>query len=128
MQHSFWKMLSVIKNGFMVKKKSVVCCTKPICIRVLKILYKEGFVSGFRILPNNSKKIEIYLKYSNSRPLIINMVSLSKPGKRIYVSNNTIWKLSSAMYTLILSTSEGVLSSNQCRIKNIGGELLIVLR
>ena len=128
MQHSFLKMLSIIKNGLMVKKKSVICYTKPICIRVLKVLYKEGFISGFRILPNNPKKIEIYLKYSNGRPLIINVVSLSKPGKRMYVSNNTMWKLSSAMYTLIISTSKGVLSSNECRLKNIGGELLIVLR
>ena len=112
----------------MVKKKSVICYTKPLCIRVLKVLYTEGFISGFRILPNNQKKIEIFLKYSSGKPLIINVISLSKPGKRLYISNSTIWKLSSALHTLILSTSKGVLSSNECKLKNIGGELLLVLR
>lgn len=117
-------MYSTIHNGLLARKKSVLHPQKSICVNVLKVMYKEGYINGFRKLPNHPNKIEIFLKYNNGKPAISKFSTISKPSRRIHTKVATLWKLGTSLQTLILSTPRGVLSDKECRKLGLGGEIL----
>ena len=121
-------MFTSIKNGQKVKKNSIKLYRKNMCETFLKLLWDEGFINGYRILPHNQSKIEIFLKYSNSgRPAVNSIKFLSKPSCRIHCSLKQIWKLDSSKTFIIFSTVEGLMSLNQCKKNRLGGEPLVIL-
>jgi small subunit ribosomal protein S8 len=129
MEYTSVNMLSVIKNGIMIRKSSAVCGLKPFNLDILYVFYKEGYINGFRsFVSNNEKKIEIYLKYHFGKPVISELIIFSTISRRIYISCSTLWKLDTSTQTLVLSTSKGVLSGKDAKKSNVGGELICLLR
>lgn len=127
MQHSIWKMYATINNGLLARKKSVIHPQKNICTNVLKVMYKEGYINGFRRLPDQPGMLEIFLKYNYGKPAISTLSIVSKPSRRIYTKVDSLWKLSTSLQTLIISTSRGIFSDKECRKLGLGGEVLCVL-
>ena len=121
-------MFTSLKNGQIAKKSVVIGPKKVICESFLKILWDEGFISGYRVSSQKNNKLEIYLKYtSNGKPIINSLKFLSRPGQRIYYSVKQIWKLDSSKTFIIFSTNKGLKSINECKKINIGGEPLIII-
>jgi small subunit ribosomal protein S8 len=120
-------MYATIHNGLLARKKSVIHPQKSICINVLKVMYKEGYINGFRRLPNQPEMLEIFLKYNQGKPAISKLSIISKPSRRIYTKVTSLWKLSTSLQTLIISTSRGIISDKECRKLGLGGEVLCVL-
>jgi len=80
-------------------KKIKLCNTEysslsNINIKILKILYKEGYIRGYVSRYNTlTKKNEsqILLKYNlRGEPIIKNLKKISTPGRRIYISIKTL--------------------------------------
>ena len=112
----------------MAKKSVILETRKNICESFLKILWDEGFISGYKILAQNDKKIEIFLRYTRTgKPVINSLKCLSKPGQRLYYSAKQIWKLDSSKTFIIFSTNKGLRTINQCKKDRIGGEPLVVI-
>ena len=121
-------MFTSIKNGQMAKKSIIIGPRKNICESFLKVLWNEGFISGYRISNENNKRLEIFLKYTkNGKPAINSLKFLSKPGQRMYYSAKQIWKLDSSKTFIIFSTNNGLQSINECKKNKIGGEPLIII-
>jgi len=118
-------MFSNLKNGQLAKKTSVFQKKKKICAQILNILWDEGFILGYKTSELDSNLFEIFLKYNRNTPSINNIKSVSKPGKRIYFSSKQIWKNDVNLGLIILSTNKGVVSLQQCKKLNIGGEPLV---
>jgi len=117
-----------ITNGQMAKKSVIIELRKNIYESFLKMLWDEGFISGYRILSQNEKKIEIFLKYTkDGKPVITSMKCLSRPGQRLYYSSKQIWKLDSSKIFIIFSTNEGLKTINQCKKMKVGGEPLVII-
>lgn len=112
----------------MAKKSVIVGPKKNVCESFLKILWNEGFISGYRVSPENSNRLEIFLKYTkNGKPIINSLKCLSKPGKRVYYSTKQIWKIDSCQTFIIFSTNKGLKSISECKKHRIGGEPLIMI-
>ena len=123
MKNYLWNMFANIKNGQMAKKSVILEQKKNICESFLKVLWDEGFISGYRTFALNDKKIEIFLKYTRTgKPAINSLKCLSKPGQRLYYSAKQIWKLDSSKTFIIFSTNQGLKTINQCKKNKIGGE------
>ena len=121
-------MFTSIKNGQMARKSIVIGPRKNTCESFLKVLWNEGFISGYRVSSENDKKLEIFLKYAkNGTPAISSLKFLSKPGQRMYYSAKQIWKLDSSKTFIIFSTSSGLKSINECKKNKIGGEPLVII-
>ena len=121
-------MFTSIKNGQMAKKSIVTGPRKNVCESFLKVLWNEGFISGYKISNEHANKLEIFLKYTkNGTPAINSLKFLSKPGRRIYYSAKQIWKLDSSKTFIIFSTNDGLKSINECKKNKIGGEPLIII-
>lgn len=121
-------MFTSIKNGQMAKKSVIKSPRKGICESLLKILWNEGFIAGYKISSLNNQTLEIFLKYTkNGTPTINSLKFLSKPTQRVYYSSDLIWKLDSSKAFIIFSTSDGLKSINECKKAKIGGEPLILI-
>ena len=80
------ELVSCIKVGYNLKKLFVYVKFNLKLLRILNLLYKDGFIRGFFILKrNNVKYIKIYLKYDFNNKSVINIFRLvSKPSCRKY--------------------------------------------
>jgi small subunit ribosomal protein S8 len=128
MKNYLWNTFANIKNGQMAKKSVILESKKNINESFLKILWDEGFISGYRIFALNDQKVEIFLKYTRTgKPVINSLKGLSKPGRRLYYSAKQIWKLDSSKTFIIFSTNQGLKTINQCKKNRIGGEPLAIV-
>lgn len=113
-------MLANIKNGQLVRRNFIIQRRKRICESILKILWEEGYISGYSV--NSLNNLKIFLKYKNKVPVISSLKTISKPSRRIYFSAKQIWKLDSSKQFIIFSTTKGLKSINDCKKLHLGGE------
>ena len=94
--------------------------------KILDVLKEEGYISDYKTLTDKKNKIFLLvdLKYHNGSPVIKEITRVSKPGRRIYTRADSIPKIKSGLGIAIVSTSMGIMSDNDARLKNIGGEII----
>ena len=120
-------MLTRIRNGNLVGHKVVKIDSTRMTYHITRLLRTEGFISQYETVVKEGRRyIFIYLKYSlnPTRPLIRGLKRVSKPGLRVYVSNNQIPIVLGGQGIAILSTSQGIITNIQAKELGIGGELL----
>ena len=113
-------LFSKIKNGYLAKKTKIIHQKSKQSINILNIFIKEGFIKSYKI--NSKNQLDIYLKYRKNKAVIIEIKRLSKPGKRLYITNKDLYKNKKGFY--IISTSVGILTDLQAKKLNVGGELI----
>ena len=62
--NSIQDMLIRIKNGQLAKKEYICQPMDKLCLKILEIIYKEGYIKNYSI--DDQKNIRIWLKYSNN--------------------------------------------------------------
>ena len=94
--------------------------------KILEVLKGEGFISDYKFLSNDKNKgsLLVNLKYNNGLPVIREITRVSKPGRRIYTKADSIPKIQNGLGIAIVSTSIGIMSDNDARSKNVGGEII----
>jgi small subunit ribosomal protein S8 len=123
-------MLTRVRNALMVKHQKVAMPSSKIKVAIAKILKDEGYVDGYQIVKDRNDRpvLVIYLKYvgdlKHQRPVIMGLERVSKPGCRIYTSASEIPWVRSGMGVAVLSTPKGVLTGQQARRLNVGGEVV----
>merc|ERR1739845_204284 len=105
------------KNGQNVKKAFVFSENTKICKKLLEILWDEGYILGYKVLPVENK-LKIYLKYKKGVPVIRSIESISRPGLRVYCSLKDLEQFRS--FT-ILTTNLGLQTLYQCKKLKVGG-------
>ncbi|MEO7298890.1 MAG: 30S ribosomal protein S8 [Verrucomicrobiota bacterium] len=91
---------------------------------IAHILKKEGYVSEVGVEGKIKKTIKMKLKYEGRKGVIEGLKRVSTPGLRRYTGSTEIPRVRGGLGVSIVSTSEGVMTGNDARKKNIGGELL----
>jgi len=120
-------MFTRIRNAQIVSFDSISFQYSNLKCEIAKILTNEGYINGYEIVNDdlNKRLIKLSLKYDkNGKPLIESIRRVSKPSKRVYTKKKDIYKVLNGFGTLILSTSKGILSGKEARIKNLGGEVI----
>ena len=118
-------MLARIRNAQMRSKSKVAIPPSKLRERVLEVLVKEGYIRGFATIEKDGKsEIEVELKYFDGAPVIKEMTRVSKPGRRVYASVDTLPSVFNGLGISILSTPKGVMSDSDARAQNVGGEVL----
>lgn len=118
-------MVSIIKVASNTKQLQAVIQNSKICVNVLSTLYKLGYIRGFIV--KDKKTVVVLLKYINNKPVIKNIGVISTPGRRMFVKHKSLTELLKKKDSgfLILSTNKGILTDEESKIFNIGGEILI---
>ncbi len=119
-------MFSRIRNGQMRLLNSVNVPSSNFRLKILEVLKSEGYISNFFVekQKNNKINLKVELKYYQGIPVIKEIKRVSKPGRRIYSKATSIPKIQNGLGLSILSTPKGVMSDNEARKNNIGGEII----
>jgi small subunit ribosomal protein S8 len=88
------------------------------------ILKREGYIQDFAVEGQLPKNLKLRLKYQGKKSVIEGLRRVSSPGLRRYVGSTDIPRVRGGLGVAVLSTSEGLMTGNQARKKNLGGELL----
>ena len=119
-------MLARIKNAHKAKKSHTSCFKSKLNMNVLAVLKNEGYIRDFKNIEERKgiTFIQIDLKYYNGSPVIKKIKRISKPGIRVYPKIGDLEKPYGGLGISILSTPKGVMSDQQARKNNVGGEVL----
>ncbi|MCY4301216.1 MAG: 30S ribosomal protein S8 [Aestuariivita sp.] len=119
-------MLTRIRNSQMRGKSVVLTPASKLRKRVLEVMAEEGYIRGFDDTTDvgGHPAIEIQLKYFEGSPVIRELKRISKPGRRVYVSVDSLPSVRQGLGVSIVSTSKGVMSDARAREANVGGEVL----
>ena len=79
---------------------------------------------GNKVIDENKPKLEINLKYNSGNPVINSIERVSKPGRRIFSSAESLPKINNGLGIAIVSTPKGVMTDIDARKQNIGGEII----
>ena len=119
-------MITRIRNAQMRLLNNVTIPSSNFRKKILEILKQEGYISDYKLLLDSDKKnsLSVNLKYSDGMPVIKEIKRVSKPGRRIYARADSIPKIQNGLGLVIVSTSKGIMTDNDARVKNIGGEII----
>ena len=119
-------MLTRIRNSVRIGREEVTVKASRVCEGIAKVLLEQGYISGYdRIETSNQDILRIELKYGPRGEKIIREITRkSKPSCRVYCPVKDLPQVMGGLGITVVSTSQGVLSDQQCREKNIGGELI----
>jgi small subunit ribosomal protein S8 len=119
-------MLTRIRNASAVGHKEVAMPYSNVKLAVLKALEEENYISDCKVVTNDKKfkEIIVLLKYDKKQPVITKIDRVSKPGLRVYTKKKKIKPVLSGQGVFIISTNQGVMTSKQAKIKNLGGEVI----
>ena len=129
MSDTLGDMLTRIRNGQTTNKKVVDAPASRFRKNVLEVLIREGFIRNFeeKEMRPGINFFEIELKYYNGKPVISEIKRVSKPGRRVYSNIKNLQKTYNGLGISILSTPRGVMSDNEAREANVGGEVLCTI-
>ena len=117
-------MLTRIRNAHAALLPTVEIPHSKIKENIAGILKKEGYINEVSVEGEKAKKLKLKLKYSGKKGVIEGLRRISTPGLRNYVGATEIPRVRGGLGIAIVSTSQGVMSGQEARKKNVGGELL----
>ena len=119
-------MITRIRNGQMRFLNTVKIPSSKFRAKILQVLKQEGYIADYKTLSesNNKTSLSVNLKYNNGMPVIKEIKRISKPGRRIYAKADSIPKIQNGLGLAVVSTSKGIMSDNDARTQNIGGEII----
>lgn len=121
-------LLSTIKNASMVKKESVELPFSKMNESILNLLKERGFIEGVKVFKHKDsviKGLHVDLKYSDgNKPMISEAKRVSKPGRRIYLGSKELEFVRNGFGIGIVSTSRGLMTTDEAKKKKLGGEVI----
>jgi small subunit ribosomal protein S8 len=119
-------MLTRLRNAARAHKTEFVVPYSKLKSEIARILEKEGYIAGFELETTHKVRpnLKIRNKFVNKTSAIAGLRRVSKPGLRRYVKADEVPRVLGGMGIAVLSTSQGVLTGQEARRQNVGGELL----
>jgi small subunit ribosomal protein S8 len=117
-------MLTRIRNASLINKKEVTLPYSKIKFGIANILVKHGYLEKAEEKKDVHPYILLTLKFHSGTPAITSIKRISKPGHRKYVKRDDIDRVLSGFGVAILSTPKGLLTNDEARKEQVGGELI----
>jgi len=118
-------MIARIKNAQIRNHKKVELPSSNFKAKIAEILKIEGFIIDYSINSETSKSVlKIDLKYHSGNPVISTIERVSKPGRRIFSSAESLPKINNGLGIAIVSTPKGVMTDIDARKQKVGGEII----
>jgi small subunit ribosomal protein S8 len=126
MSDTLGDMLTRIRNGQSAKKSVVDAPASRFRGNVLDVLKREGYIRNYSQIERRPgiNEFKIELKYYDGKPVISEIKRVSTPGRRIYSGIKDLPKTYNGLGISIISTPRGVMSDNEARVAQVGGEVL----
>ena len=118
-------MLTRIRNGSRARHSEIRLPASRTKLAIARILKDEGFIEDFAEARDGIHgEIVLRLKYVGKVPVVSGLKRVSKPGLRVYAAKTDIPRVLGGLGVVIVSTSQGIMTGQQARKAQLGGELL----
>ena len=118
-------MLARIKNSLLRNHKNVELPSSNFKVKIAEVLKNEGYIVDHKVSSIENKAVlQIELKYNYGSPVISTIQRISKPGRRIFSSAESLPKINNGLGIAIVSTPKGVMSDIDARKNKVGGEII----
>jgi small subunit ribosomal protein S8 len=118
-------MLIQIKNAGKAGKKFVSVPHSIFLFSVAEALLRGGYIASVSQKGKKTKKIiEIEVAYKEGNPKIKDVKRISKLSRRVYYGFREIKPVKAGYGVLMLSTPKGILTGEEAKKENVGGEAL----
>ena len=119
-------MIARIKNAQIRNHKKITLPSSKFKVKIADVLKSEGFIIDYKInkLESNKVDLAIDLKYHSGSPVISTIERVSKPGRRIFSSAESLPKINNGLGIAIISTPKGVMTDVDARKQKLGGEII----
>ena len=121
-------MLTRIRNAVSSRHEAVTIPSSKVKVAIAEVLKSEGFIRDYAVQrepdePQANMKVE--LSYGGRKQPVINGIQrVSKPGLRVYVQRREIPRVYGGLGVAIISTPKGVMTGQDARRQQVGGEVL----
>ncbi len=117
--------LTRVRNGQRAKHKTVDSPASKMKEAIASILKEQGYITDYeRVNDGVQGTLRVKLRYYNGAPAIREIKRISRPGIRKYSGADDIPRVYNGLGIAIVSTSHGLMTDKQARLKNVGGEVL----
>jgi len=114
----------------MARHRVVDCPASNIKKSIVKILFEKGYILNYKFeeagegSPQGNIKIALKYNPETKQPAIKSIQRVSRPGLRKYVGHDDLPRVLNGLGVAIISTSQGVMTDKEARVKSIGGEVI----
>ncbi|HVZ58228.1 MAG TPA: 30S ribosomal protein S8 [Patescibacteria group bacterium] len=118
-----------VKNASDAHRKEVVMPYSKITKSIGKLLVKQGFLADIRDTETDGKQtITVGIRYVRRKPVVSEVEIVSKPSLRLHVNHKELQaEQRKKAITLVVSTSQGLMTGKEALKKGLGGELLFTI-
>ncbi len=117
-----------LKNAGAVGKTEVSLPYSKLKHAIADKLVATGYIeSAVQEGKKVQKNLVVTLKYENGKHVINGVKRVSKPGRRLYTKVADIHKVKFGQGHMILSTPAGILTNDEAKAQNVGGEQLFII-
>ena len=119
-------MIARIKNAQLRNHKKLEMPSSNFKVKIADVLKNEGFIIDYKVNKKETNKADlmINLKYNSGSPVISTIERISKPGRRIFSSAQSLPKINNGLGIAIISTPKGVMTDQDARKQKLGGEII----
>jgi small subunit ribosomal protein S8 len=121
-------MIIRLKNAGVVGKKQVEMPYSKLRHAIADKLVAAGYIEKAE---QQGKKVQkslvVTLKYEDGRHRIDGVKRISKPGRRLYTKVADIHRVKFGKGHMLLSTPAGILTNEEAKAQNVGGEQLFII-
>lgn len=123
------QFLTRIRNAGTAKHEKLDVPSSNLRVGIANILQKNGYIRSFKVVRDGKQgMMRVYLRYNaKGEPMIRSVNSISTSGLRRYVGVKEIPTVRNGFGMSVVSTSKGIMSGDEAREQNLGGELLFQL-
>ncbi|RPH33598.1 MAG: 30S ribosomal protein S8 [Bacteroidales bacterium] len=119
--------LTRLRNAIMANHRVVEIPASNILKDITRILFEKGYILNYKLEEDDKQgKIKIALKYNpeTKKSAIKHIERVSSPGLRRYVGADELPRVLNGLGIAIITTSHGVMTEKEARVKKVGGEVL----
>ncbi len=121
-------MLTCIRNAAAAGHKVVKVPHSLKKANIVNVLCQEGYLASCKDEGDGKDKVlSIGLKYHMGKPVILALKRVSRPGLRIYRKVGDLPRVMGGLGTVVVSTSQGVVSGREAKRRGVGGEVICLV-
>jgi small subunit ribosomal protein S8 len=121
-------MLTRIRNAVGSRHDAVLIPASKVKVAIAQVLKDEGFIRDYSVVPEEGRpqpNLKVELSYGGRKqPVLTGLQRVSKPGLRVYVQRREIPRVYGGLGIAIISTPKGIMSGQEARRQEVGGEVL----
>ena len=121
-------MLTRIRNAVSSRHDSVLIPASKTKVAIAHVLKDEGFIKDYSVIAEEGRpqpNLKVDLSYGGRKATVLTgLQRVSKPGLRVYVQRREIPRVYGGLGIAILSTPKGIMSGQEARRQEVGGEVL----